>query len=324
MTQASEHLGESLGTDFFSVREQFTDEQWAHFIAVRRFVDEEVVPAIGPYWERAELCWPLIRRLPELGIVGEDISGYGCAAMSPMSCGLVTMELHRGDGSLGVVLGVHAGLAMQSIAMCGSAEQKARWLPDMARMTKLGAFALTEPDHGSDSVALETSASPDGNGGWVLNGRKRWIGLGTVADLIVVWARNTEDGQVNGFVLEKGSPGYQARVIEGKVSLRAVWQADISLENVRVPPENKLADARSFRDTSGSSPPPGPRAPGRHSATLRLPMTRRCGMRWSDGSSASHWPVSRSSSSASSPCWRISPRCSCTACRSAGWPRPAG
>ncbi|HUD79514.1 MAG TPA: acyl-CoA dehydrogenase family protein [Streptosporangiaceae bacterium] len=250
MTQASEHLGESLGTDFFSVREQFTDEQWAHFIAVRRFVDEEVVPAIGPYWERAELCWPLIRRLPELGIVGEDISGYGCAAMSPMSCGLVTMELHRGDGSLGVVLGVHAGLAMQSIAMCGSAEQKARWLPDMARMTKLGAFALTEPDHGSDSVALETSASPDGNGGWVLNGRKRWIGLGTVADLIVVWARNTEDGQVNGFVLEKGSPGYQARVIEGKVSLRAVWQADISLENVRVPPENKLADARSFRDTS--------------------------------------------------------------------------
>jgi glutaryl-CoA dehydrogenase len=170
--------------------------------------------------------------------------------MSPMSCGLVTMELHRGDGSLGVVLGVHAGLAMQSIAMCGSAEQKARWLPDMARMTKLGAFALTEPDHGSDSVALETSASPDGNGGWVLNGRKRWIGLGTVADLIVVWARNTEDGQVNGFVLEKGSPGYQARVIEGKVSLRAVWQADISLENVRVPPENKLADARSFRDTS--------------------------------------------------------------------------
>jgi glutaryl-CoA dehydrogenase len=250
MTQASEHLGESLGTDFFSVREQFTDKQWAHFIAVRRFVDEEVVPAIGPYWERAELCWPLIRRLPELGIVGEDIKGYGCAAMSPMSCGLVTMELHRGDGSLGVVLGVHAGLAMQSIAMCGSAEQKARWLPDMARMTKLGAFALTEPDHGSDSVALETSASPDGNGGWVLNGRKRWIGLGTVADLIVVWARNTEDGQVNGFVVEKGSPGYQARVIEGKVSLRAVWQADISLENVRVPPENKLADARSFRDTS--------------------------------------------------------------------------
>jgi glutaryl-CoA dehydrogenase len=244
------HLGESLGTDFFSVREQFTDEQWSRFIAVRRFADEEVVPVIGPYWERAEICWPLVRRLPELGIVGEDITGYGCAGMSPMACGLVTMELHRGDGSLGVVLGVHAGLAMQSIAMCGSEEQKQRWLPDMAAMTKLGAFALTEPDHGSDSVALETSATPDGDGGWVLNGRKRWIGLGTVADLIVVWARNTDDGQVNGFVVEKGTPGYQASVIEGKVSLRAVWQADITLDNVRVTGENRLAGAHSFRDTS--------------------------------------------------------------------------
>jgi glutaryl-CoA dehydrogenase len=244
------HLGESLGTDFFSVREQFTDEQWSRFITVRRFADEEVVPVIGPYWERAEICWPLVRRLPELGIVGEDITGYGCAGMSPMACGLVTMELHRGDGSLGVVLGVHAGLAMQSIAMCGSEEQKQRWLPEMAAMTKLGAFALTEPDHGSDSVALETSATPDGNGGWVLNGRKRWIGLGTVADLIVVWARNTDDGQVNGFVVEKGTPGYQASVIEGKVSLRAVWQADIALDNVRVPGENRLAGAHSFRDTS--------------------------------------------------------------------------
>jgi glutaryl-CoA dehydrogenase len=250
MTQLpAEHLGESLGTDFFSVREQFTDEQWKHFITARRFVDEEVVPVVGAYWERAEICWPLVRRLPELGIVGEDIQGYGCAGMSPMACGLVTMELHRGDGSLGVFLGVHAGLAMLSIAMCGSEEQKARWLPDMARMSKLGAFALTEPDHGSDSVALETSARREGDG-WVLNGRKRWIGLGSVADLIVVWARNTEDGQVNAFVVERGAPGYQARVIEGKVSLRSVWQADITLDNVPVPAGNRLPGARSFQDTT--------------------------------------------------------------------------
>jgi glutaryl-CoA dehydrogenase len=246
---ASEHLGESLGTDFFSVREQFTDEQWAHFIAARRFVDEEVVPAIGPYWERAEIPWPLVRRLPELGIVGEDIQGYGCAGMSPMACGLVTMELHRGDGSLGVFLGVHAGLAMLSIATCGSQEQKERWLPAMARLDKLGAFALTEPEHGSDSVALETSARKDGDY-WVLNGAKRWIGLGTLADLVVVWARNTEDGQVNAFVVEKGTPGYEARVIEGKISLRSVWQADITLEDVRVAEENRLPGARSFKDTT--------------------------------------------------------------------------
>jgi glutaryl-CoA dehydrogenase len=252
MTQPTSptHLGESLGTDFFSVREQFTEQEWSHFRTVRRFVDEEVVPVAGGYWERAEICWPLVKRLPELGIVGEDIKGYGCAGMSPMACGLVTMELHRGDGSLGVFLGVHAGLAMESIAMCGSDEQKARWLPAMARMEKLGAFALTEPEHGSDSVALETSATPDGEGGWALNGRKRWIGLGSVADLVVVWARNTEDGQVNGFVVEKGTPGYQARVIEGKISLRSVWQAEITLENVRVPAANRLPGARSFKDTS--------------------------------------------------------------------------
>jgi glutaryl-CoA dehydrogenase len=250
MTQVTgEHLGESLGTDFFSVREQFTDEQWEHFVTVRRFVDEEVVPVVGPYWERAEICWPLVKRLPELGIVGEDIQGYGCAGMSPMACGLVTMELHRGDGSLGVFLGVHAGLAMNSIAMCGSDEQKERWLPAMAAMDKLGAFALTEPGHGSDSVALETSARRDGDS-WVLNGRKRWIGLGSVADLVVVWARNTEDGQVNGFVVEKGTPGYQAQVIEGKISLRSVWQAEITLDNVRVPDANRLPGARSFKDTT--------------------------------------------------------------------------
>jgi glutaryl-CoA dehydrogenase len=250
MTQVTgAHLGESLGTDFFSVREQFTEEEWSRFRAVRRFTTDEVVPVIGPYWERAEIPWELVRRLPELGIVGEDIQGYGCPGMSPTACGLVTMELHRGDGSLGVVLGVHAGLAMKSIEMCGSEEQKARWLPAMARMDKLGAFALTEPDHGSDSVALETSARLDGDD-WVLNGRKRWIGLGTVADLVVVWARSTEDGQVNAFVVEKGAPGYEARVIEGKVSLRSVWQADITLDNVRVPARNRLTEAHSFKDTS--------------------------------------------------------------------------
>jgi glutaryl-CoA dehydrogenase len=137
----------------------------------------------------------------------------------------------------------------------------------MAAMGKLGAFALTEPEHGSDSVALETSARPDGDG-WVLNGRKRWIGLGSVADLVVVWARNTEDGQVNGFVVEKGSPGYQARVIEGKISLRSVWQAEITLENVRVPAENRLPGARSFKDTT------------RVLATTRSTTTRSCGT-WS-------------------------------------------
>ncbi|HVL82750.1 MAG TPA: acyl-CoA dehydrogenase family protein [Pseudonocardia sp.] len=242
------HLGEALGTDFFSVREQFTAEQWEKFIAVRRFVDEEVLPDIGDHWERAELPWNLFRRLPELKIVGEDIHGYGAAGMSPTTCGLVHMELHRGDGSLGTFLGVHAGLAMQSIAMCGSEEQKQRWLPAMSTMDKLGAFALTEPEHGSDSIALETTARRDGDS-WVLDGTKRWIGNGSVADLVIVWARDTESGDVLGFVVETPADGYSATPISGKVSLRALWQADVVLRGVRVPEENRLANARSFKDT---------------------------------------------------------------------------
>lgn len=247
MTQY-EQLGEALGTDFFSVREQFTAEQWDKFIAVRRFVDQEVLPDIGAYWEKAELPWHLFRRLPELKIVGEDIQGYGAAGMSPMTCGLVHMELHRGDGSLGTFLGVHAGLAMQSIAMCGSDEQKERWLPSMSTMDKLGAFALTEPEHGSDSIALETTARRDGDS-WVLDGEKRWIGNGTMADLVVVWARDTDSGNVLGFVVETPAEGYEASAIQGKASLRSLWQADITLRGVRVPDENRLANATSFKDT---------------------------------------------------------------------------
>ena len=197
-----------------------------------------------------------------------------------MACGLVTMELHRGDGSLGVFLGVHAGLAMESIAMCGSEEQKARWLPGMARMNKLGAFALTEPEHGSDSVALETSARRDGDG-WVLNGRKRWIGLGSVADLVVVWARNTEDGQVNGFVVEKGAPGYQATGHRGEgVAALGVAGRDHAGRGAGAA-ANRLPGARSFKDTAGCWPPPAAPAPGRRSATRPPPTTPRCGTRWS-------------------------------------------
>jgi glutaryl-CoA dehydrogenase len=215
---------------------------------VRRFVDDEVLPVIGGYWERAELPWPLIRRLGELGIVGDDIEGYGCPGLDPISCGLVHMELNRGDGSLGTWLGVQSGLAMRSIAVLGSDEQKQRWLPAMARLEKLGAFALTEPDHGSDSVNLETTARREGDD-YVLDGAKRWIGNGSIADVIVVWARG-EDGQVNGFLVEKGTPGYDATVIEGKGSARSIWQADIRLDGVRVPAAGRLPGAQSFKDTA--------------------------------------------------------------------------
>jgi glutaryl-CoA dehydrogenase len=135
---------------------------------------------------------------------------------------------------------------MKSIAMLGSEEQKQRWLPEMARLEKLGAFALTEPNHGSDSVALETTARRERDS-YVINRAKRWIGNGSLADVIVVWAR-AEDGQVRGFLVEKGAPGYDAQVIEGKGSLRAIWQAQITLDEVRVPAENLLPGSRTFKD----------------------------------------------------------------------------
>jgi glutaryl-CoA dehydrogenase len=189
-----EQIGRSLGTDYFRIADQLTPEERNYLRRTREFVDTEVLPVINDYWERAEFPWPLIKSLAGLGIVGDGIHGYGCPPMSPISTGLVHMELNRGDGSLGTFLGVQAGLAMRSIAMLGSEEQKRRWLPGMAALDTLGAFALTEPLHGSDSIALETTARRDGDA-WVLDGQKKWIGNGTLADVIVVWARDTVDGR---------------------------------------------------------------------------------------------------------------------------------
>lgn len=250
MTQtAYTDIGKALGTDYFLIRDELSASELDYLDRTRRFVQDEVLPVINDYWERGELPLPLCRRLGELGLVGDGIEGYGCPTMSPMAAGLVHMELNRGDGSLGTFLGVQAGLAMRSIAMLGSEEQKERWLPAMARVDKLGAFALTEPTHGSDSVGLETVARRDGDG-FVIDGAKRWIGNGTVADVVVTWARDADDGQVKGFLVEKGTPGYEASVIEHKGSLRAVWQADIRLRGVRVPVENQLPHAQRFKDTA--------------------------------------------------------------------------
>jgi len=228
-------MSTALATDYFHVREQFSDDEWDRFIATRRFVDEEVLPAINEYWEAAELPWPLMRRLAELGLF---------EPMSPLAEGLVHMELHRGDGSLGTFYGVQKGLAMTSIEMLGSDEQKERWLPRLASLDAIGAFALTEPDHGSDSVALETTAThtPDG---WVINGEKRWIGNGSISDVTVVWARDTADGQVKGFLVETDQPGYQATTMTGKGAARAIWQADIELHDVR---GEHLPGSSSFKD----------------------------------------------------------------------------
>jgi glutaryl-CoA dehydrogenase len=242
----AENVGRALGTDYFRIADQLTTEELDFLRRTREFVDGEVLPVINDYWERADFPWPLVKSMSALGIVGDGIQGYGCPPMSPIATGLVHMELNRGDGSIGTFLGVQAGLAMQSIAMFGSEEQKLRWLPGMAALDTIGAFALTEPTHGSDSIALETAARRDGDT-WVINGSKKWIGNGTLADVVVLWARDTHDGQVKGFLVEKGTPGFGTRRIDGKGSLRAVWQAEITLTDVPVPEANRLPGARSFK-----------------------------------------------------------------------------
>ncbi|WP_347060076.1 acyl-CoA dehydrogenase family protein [Blastococcus sp. HT6-30] len=234
--------------DFYSIEDLLEPAEIEIRDRVRAFCDAEVTPYINDYWERADFPFEMAQKLAGLGIVGGTIEGHGCPGMSNVAAGLVAAELARADGSIGTFNGVHSFLAMQSIAVLGDDEQRARFLPEMARLEKIGAFGLTEPKHGSDAVGLETSARRDGDG-FVLNGQKKWIGNGTIADYVIIWARG-EDGAVGGYVVEKGTPGYEATVMTGKTALRAVWQAEITLTDVRVPAANKLANCHSFKDVS--------------------------------------------------------------------------
>lgn len=239
---------QSQGVDFYLIDELLTPEERSIRDKVRAFCDKEVIPIINDYWERAEFPFELIPKFAALNIAGGSIKGYGCPGMSAVASGLMAVELARGDASMCTFFGVHSGLAMTSLALLGSEEQKQRWLPAMARMEKIGSFGLTEPNHGSDAVALETRAHRAGNE-YVINGAKRWIGNASFADVNVIWARDDE-GNVSGFLVEKGTPGFESRIMTGKVAKRAVWQTDITLTDVHAPVENRLALAHSFKDTA--------------------------------------------------------------------------
>jgi glutaryl-CoA dehydrogenase len=238
----------SLGTDPASVFAGISDDDRGYWNRARHFVQDEVLPVINGYWERAEYPLHLLRRLGELDLLRDGVQVDGFAPMSRMAAGLVNMEISRGDGSVATMIAVQGGLALRSIAECGSAEQKQRWLPAVAAGNEFAAFALTEPTHGSDAVALESTATGTA-GGFLLNGEKKWIGNGSIGGTSVVWARG-EDGQVHGYLVPQDSPGYTATTIEGKLALRAIWQAHIRLDNVFVPQENVLPGARSFKDTA--------------------------------------------------------------------------
>lgn len=240
----------SITSDFYDLAGLVGDEDRALLGRVRTFMDEKVEPIINDYWTRGQFPRELIPGIAELGIAGNPYEGNGCPGRSFLLDGMTAMELSRGDPSIATFMGVHSGLAMGSIQLCGSDEQKQRWLPPMAAMELIGAFGLTEPGHGSDVArGLQTSCRKDGDE-WVLDGHKKWIGNGSFADLVIIWARDVETERVLGFVVEKGSPGFSAVDLEDKIALRAVQNALITLEGVRVPEENRLQDANSFRDTA--------------------------------------------------------------------------
>jgi glutaryl-CoA dehydrogenase len=216
----------SARSDFYALDLLLSDEERAVRDRVRVFCDTHVLPYAAEWWDRAEFPFDVLPRLAETGIVGGTIEGHGCPGLSRTALGIANLELARGDGSLATFLGVQTGLAMQTIALYADEELKERWLPPLARLDAIGAFALTEPDHGSDANLLETTAR-----GLTLNGRKRWIGNASFADVIVVWARG-EDDRVGAYLVEKDAPGMNISVIEGKATMRSVWQTDIELRDV--------------------------------------------------------------------------------------------
>ncbi|MCA9940397.1 MAG: acyl-CoA dehydrogenase family protein [Anaerolineales bacterium] len=236
--------------DFLRLDDLLNDEQRHLRQLVRRYVSDRVLPHINPYWERAEFPRDIAFGLRELPIMGTMLRGYGCAGLDPLAAGLVRYELGRGDGSIGTFYGVHSGLAMGSIGLLGSEAQKARWLPDMADLRKIGAFGLTEPARGSDAANVLTTARRDGDS-YILNGQKRWIGNAAIADYLIIWAKD-EAGQMGGFVIEEpgANPGVRISNIGGKIGKRAVLNADIELTEARIPAANRLAGARSFRDVA--------------------------------------------------------------------------
>ena len=267
-------------SDYFRLDDELTADEISVRDKVRAFAEQRVLPVINEYWEKAEFPYELLPGLAELGIVGTTIQGYGCPGMSRKAAGMVAREMARADGSMNTFLGVHSNLCMGALNLLGSPEQKERWLPPLASIEKTGAFALTEPDHGSDSVALETRARREGDV-WIIDGHKRWIGNGHAAEVVVLFARNVEDGKVNAFVVEKDGDGnhpagYDPTVITGRSA---------SARSCRPTSSSRTCASRRRTDWSSAAPS------GTSPASCRPPAAAQRGR-----PSATPWPASRSPS----------------------------
>lgn len=237
-----------VDSDYLDLFDDLPDDLQALRRRVREFMEREVAPSADAYWERAEFPHEIIPKMRDLGLMEGlyDEEGTG----QSMIDGLVSMEMARVDPSIATFYGVQGGLAMGSIFLCGSPEQREEWLPRMRRFEIIGGFGLTEPDVGSGaSRGLLTTCRREGDE-WVLNGRKRWIGNSTFGQIVVIWARDEADDQVKGFVVRTDSPGYSVTKMEGKIAQRSLQNGEITLESVRVAERDRLQNARSFKDTA--------------------------------------------------------------------------
>ena len=242
---------EPLISDFYGYENALTDQEKEVIVALREYLDREIRPIANDLWAKGEFFdRKVITDLANLGLFGQPYPETRNFENSAVFRGWVALELARVDTSVATLVGMQNGLVMGSIAVAGSPEQRAEWLPRFASGELLGAFALTEPLSGSDTAqGLQTIAKRDGDN-WIINGAKRWIGNGSVSDVTIVWARDADDNQVKGFIVPTSTPGYSASRIENKMALRIVQNADITFTDMIVPEANRLQNSNSFRETA--------------------------------------------------------------------------
>ncbi|MFF9806590.1 acyl-CoA dehydrogenase family protein [Streptomyces coeruleorubidus] len=252
MTTTTQPLEDRLTADFYAYETLLPEEERGILLKARALMRDEIKPLVNDNWAKGEFPRELVGVFRDSGLAGLPYEGYGehRPAVSNLLSGMLAMELSRTDASVATFFGVHNGLAMYSVHSGGDQEQRDRWLPEMAAMDRIGAFAMTEPLGGSDVAGgMRTTARREGDT-WILNGAKKWIGNATFADYVVVWARDVDDNHVKGFVVEKGTPGFDPAKIEGKIAFRIVENAEITLTDVRVPEANRLQNINSFRDVA--------------------------------------------------------------------------
>ncbi len=236
--------------DFYHLSHTLTEEQRVLQLKVRAFMENQIKPLINRYWLKGEFPFEIIPQLAELNICGVTYDGYGCPHLPFLMEGILAMEMARVDASIATFFGVQSGLAMGSIYLLGSETQKQEWLPGMQKLKTIGAFGLTEPEVGSGAAGGLTTTAKRRGDTWVLNGQKKWIGNATFADVIIIWARDLDDNQVKGFLLRKGTPGFDVEKIEDKMALRIVQNGLITLRNCEIKESDRLQNANSFKDTA--------------------------------------------------------------------------